>query len=148
MADSGAPKTARPDERLIEDLQASFREMAPRSGSLAIAFYDLLFAKNPALRVMFPEDMTSQRGKLTETLITVIENLRQSEAMKQRLRTLGAKHIGYGARHEHYPVVCECLLEAMRRVSPRWSPTLEADWQRALKLISANMLGQGAPPTS
>src|SRR5262249_16809475 len=56
MADHGAPKGARPDERLIEDLQASFREMSPRSGSLAIAFYELLFTKNPGLRGMFPED--------------------------------------------------------------------------------------------
>jgi nitric oxide dioxygenase len=143
MAGGSVPPGTVVDEQLIKSLQTSFAAMVREDDALAVAFYDRLFSLHPELREMFPKDMKAQRIKLTDSLKSVIEGLRSPEIMKGKLRELGARHVRYGARPQHYPIVCACLLEAMRRTSPAWSPAIEADWTRALRLISENMQASG-----
>jgi hemoglobin-like flavoprotein len=140
-AAAAVPRGVGSDPALIRLLDESFAAMKPSADAIAVNFYGKLFAHHPALRSMFPADMTAQRRKLMESLGMVIEGLRAPDAMKQRLRDLGARHTGYGARPEHYPIVCELLLESMRELSPGWSPLIESEWRRALQLISSIMLG-------
>ncbi len=144
---TSAPRGVASDAALIRLLDESFTSMAPNADAIAARFYDKLFAKHPPLRAMFPSDMAAQRKKLMDSLGMVIEGLRTPDAMQQRLRDLGARHTGYGARPEHYPIVCELILEAMHETSQGWTPLIESEWRRALQLISSIMLsGALGPP--
>ena len=105
--------------------------------------------------------MTAQRQKLLDTLVAVIDGLAATQAVREQLRAMGKRHATYGARPEHYPLVCACLIESMGEVAgAQWTKTLEVEWTRALELISRTMLdgasaGQthgepsaGGPPVS
>jgi hypothetical protein len=48
----------------VKLVQESFAKVAPISEQAAVIFYDRLFEVAPAVRAMFPDDMTEQRRKL------------------------------------------------------------------------------------
>lgn len=144
--DPAAPEAARSDEALAAALERSFVELAASGDVLIERFYSQLFETYPAVRPLFPSDMTAQRRKLLESLRLVIENVRRPEIVRTTLAELGRRHIGYGVKPEHYPVVVDCLLTAMKEVAgERWTADLAADWRTALELVSHFMLaGAGA----
>ena len=129
------------DPVTIQLLQQSFQALAPHGDRLVVSFYTRLFERFPGVRTMFPTDMTAQRKKLLDTLATVIDGLAAPGAVRDQLRALGQRHTGYGARPEHYPVVCDCLVDSMREVvGAAWTDQLEFEWKHALELISRIML--------
>ncbi|HEV8113155.1 MAG TPA: globin domain-containing protein [Planctomycetota bacterium] len=129
------------DVGLVRRLETSFRGIADQADLLAERFYARLFRRVPPLRVLFPEDLAEQRRKLVESLAFVVAHLRSPEEVLPALRALGAAHVEYGARPEHYPIVCEELVSAMGEIAgPAWDTDIERDWKSALHLVSAAML--------
>ncbi|MGF1633973.1 MAG: globin domain-containing protein [Phycisphaerae bacterium] len=138
-ASQGGP--VKVDAALAHRLDASFQMLASHGDALAAAFYRRLLSDNPALRPLFPTDMTAQREKLTATLAWVAGNLEDRPAVTAALAQLGKRHNAYGARPEHYPPVVEALLGAMREVGQdRFDARAEADWRTALELICERMI--------
>lgn len=116
----------------------------PRGTELTHDFYDLLFARYPGVRVMFPTDMKAQEKKLFDSLTMVVNNLDDTAAVRQRLVELGQRHEQYGAKPEHYPLICSLLLETMAKTAGlAWTPELAAEWSQALQLVSETMLQGG-----
>jgi methyl-accepting chemotaxis protein len=61
-----------------------------------------------------------------------------------KLRELGRKHVVYGARPEHYPVVGEVLIASMAEVAgSRWRPEYGRAWSDALAVV-AGVMQEGA----
>jgi hemoglobin-like flavoprotein len=57
------------------------------------------------------------------------------------LRVLGARHVGYGAQPEHYPVVGQALIEAMANVAgDAWRPEYNEAWAQAYEVLVGEML--------
>src|SRR6195256_4147865 len=86
-------------------VQESFAKVAPISETAAILFYDRLFEIAPSVKAMFPSDMTEQRKKLMATLAVVVSNLSNLESVLPAASALATRHVTYGAKPEHYPVV-------------------------------------------
>lgn len=133
------------DHALIARLRASMNHLTSRGDALAASFYDRLFKAHPSLRWMFPEDMNAQRAKLMSTLAWAVANLSHPAKIREAAVGLGQRHVHYGAKPEHYPVVCSLLLESMAEVSgDHWSASLEYEWKIALFLLSELMQQQPA----
>lgn len=128
------------DEAAIARLEKSLEQMTGPGQDLVGVFYQTLFARHPALRPLFPPDMTAQRTKLLAALVMVIEHLRTPHQMLARLYQLGASHVGYGALPEHYPLVCAAIVQAMAETHGNWSDDLAHEWRTALDLVSEIML--------
>ena len=61
------------------------------------------------------------------------------------LRALGARHVAYGARPEHYPVVGEVLIASMAEVAgAAWRPEYERAWASAYAVVAGAMLDGAA----
>ncbi len=57
------------------------------------------------------------------------------------LRRLGVRHVAYGARPEHYPIVGEVLIAALAEVAgAAWRPEYERAWNAAFGLVAGAML--------
>ena len=129
------------DLELIGRLESSFAQVSAAGDEFPRRFYDALFAAHPGLRRMFPTDMAPQRTKLLEMLRWVVATLRDPATVRSQLAELGARHVGYGARAEHYPAVVQALVRAMATTcGAAWSPELEHEWTSALRLVSEIML--------
>ncbi|MGE3703706.1 MAG: globin domain-containing protein [Vicinamibacterales bacterium] len=138
------------DATAVANLARSLGVLRTEGGRVASVFYGKLFGKYPALRGMFPDDMRAQEAKLIDTLTMVVEHLQAPDTVRNRLGELGERHVRYGARPEHYPIVCSLLVEALGEVSgSSWSARLAAEWTQALTLVSDVMLaGARAHPAA
>src|SRR5213080_4223130 len=91
-------------------VQESFAKVAPISETASVLFYDRLFEVAPTVKAMFPADMTEQRKKLMATLSVVVNGLGNLETILPAASALATRHVSYGAKAEHYPVVGGALL--------------------------------------
>jgi methyl-accepting chemotaxis protein len=126
----------------LEALETSFDVVALRGADLVQVFYTRLFATAPAVEALFAgTDMPRQQAVLLRTLVLVRKALRDLDAIVPALRALGARHLAYGVRPEHYPVVAAVLVAAMAEVAgPAWQPRYERAWSAALAVVSGAML--------
>ncbi|HEX5622327.1 MAG TPA: globin family protein [Solirubrobacteraceae bacterium] len=126
----------------LNALETSFDLVAPRGDELVDTFYTRLFATAPAVEPLFAgTDLAHQRTMLLATLVLLRKSLRDLSAVVPKLQELGRRHIGYGARPEHYPVVGEVLIESMAEVAgPRWRPEYGRAWADALAVVAGVMV--------
>ena len=125
----------------INSLETSFDAIAPRGEELVEDFYGRLFAAAPPLRGLFPDDMTRQRTMLLGALVLLRKSLRDLDRIAPTLRSLGARHVGYGALPEHYPVVGALLIESMEHVAgDAWRQEYATAWGDAYAAVAAEMM--------
>src|SRR6266851_2047708 len=132
----------------IELLETSFQAIAPRGEEFVTAFYERLFTNYPQTRAFFAlTDMKEQRKKLLGALALVFQNLRKPEVLTSALKGLGQRHVKYGVRSEHYPIVGTILLETFADfLGDDWTPVYHDAWAQAYEAICAIMLeGASAP---
>jgi hemoglobin-like flavoprotein len=128
----------------LEALERSFDLVAPQGDELMDEFYGRLFAAAPAVRPLFPDDMRRQKTMLLGALVLLRKSLRDLDAIVPKLRELGARHVGYGARPEHYPVVGTALIAAMASIAgDAWTAEYEVAWSEAFEIV-ANAMLEGA----
>jgi hemoglobin-like flavoprotein len=126
----------------LEALETSFDLVAPRGDELMDAFYARLFAAAPSVRPLFAgTDLQRQKSMLLAALVLLRKSLRNLDPVVPTLRELGARHVAYGARPEHYPVVGEVLIASMAEVAgPAWSNEYAEAWGEAFGLVAGAML--------
>jgi hemoglobin-like flavoprotein len=126
----------------LDALETSFDLVAPKGDELMEIFYARLFAVAPAVRPLFAgSDMKRQQAMLLSALVLLRKSLRDLERVVPTLRNLGARHVAYGAKAEHYPVVGEVLIGAMATVAGEaWEPRFEAAWTEAFGVVAGAML--------
>jgi len=125
----------------LEALETSFDLVAPRGDELMDEFYARLFDAAPAVRPLFPPDLHSQKTILLAALVLLRKSLRNLDAIVPTLRKLGACHVAYGARPEHYPVVGATLIASLAAVAgDDWKPEYESAWAGAFEIVAATML--------
>jgi hemoglobin-like flavoprotein len=128
-----------PDQ--VQLVQQSFAKVAPISEQASVIFYDRLFEVAPSVRALFPDDMKEQRKKLMATLAVVVGGLTNLEAVLPAASALAKRHVGYGAKPEHYPVVGGALLFTLEKgLGADWTPELAAAWTAAYGTLSTFMI--------
>ena len=121
----------------LETLETSFDLVAPRGEELVDIFYTRLFEAAPAVEPLFAHtDLRKQKAMLLATLVLLRKSLRDLDSIAPKLRQLGARHVAYGARPEHYAVVASMADIA----GEAWTPQVEAAWAGALGLVATAML--------
>ena len=127
----------------VKFVQDSFAKVAPIADQAAIIFYDRLFEVAPAVKAMFPADMTEQRKKLMATLAAVVNGLSNLESILPAASALAVRHVSYGARPEHYPVVGGALLWTLEKgLGAAWTPETAAAWTAAYDTLSGYMVAE------
>jgi nitric oxide dioxygenase len=127
----------------INLVQQSFAKVAPVADQAAVLFYDRLFEVAPSVKAMFPADMTEQRKKLMATLAVVVNGLSSLESILPAASALATRHVTYGARPEHYPVVGSTLLWTLEKgLGEGWTPDVAAAWTAAYGVLSGFMISE------
>jgi nitric oxide dioxygenase len=131
-----------PDQ--VKLVQESFAKIAPISEQAAVLFYGRLFEIAPSVKAMFPADMTEQRKKLMATLAVVVNGLTNLESILPAASALAKRHVSYGAKAEHYPVVGSALLWTLEKgLGDGWTPDVAEAWTAAYGTLSGYMIGEG-----
>jgi hemoglobin-like flavoprotein len=124
-------------------VQQSFAKVAPIADQAAVMFYDRLFEIAPAVKTLFPSDMTEQRRKLMATLAIVVNGLSNLESILPAASSLATRHVAYGAKPEHYPVVGSALLWTLEKgLGEAWTRDVADAWTAAYTTLSGFMINQ------
>ena len=127
----------------VKLVQDSFAKVAPISEQAAVLFYNRLFEVAPGVRAMFPDDMTEQRKKLMGMLAAVVNGLSNLESILPAASALAKRHVSYGAKAEHYPVVGGTLLWTLEKgLGDAWTPDVAAAWTAAYGTLSGYMISE------
>jgi hemoglobin-like flavoprotein len=127
----------------IKLVQESFAKVAPISDQAAVMFYNRLFEIAPQVKAMFPDDMTEQRRKLMAMLAAVVNGLGNLESILPAASALARRHVGYGAKAEHYPVVGAALLWPLGKgLGDGWTPDLADALSTAYGTLSGYMISE------
>jgi nitric oxide dioxygenase len=106
-------------------------------------FYDRLFEIAPQVKAMFPADMTEQRQKLMAMLAVVVNGLSNLESVLTVASALAKRHVTYGAKPEHYPVVGFALLWTLERgLGDAWTKEVADAWTAVYGTLSGYMFEQ------
>ncbi|HEY3792014.1 MAG TPA: globin family protein [Bradyrhizobium sp.] len=130
-----------PDQ--VQLVQQSFAKVAPISEQAAMLFYDRLFEVAPSVKSLFPADMTEQRKKLMATLAVVVGGLGNLDSILPAASALATRHVSYGAKPEHYPVVGGALLWTLEKgLGDDWTPDVADAWTAAYSTLSGFMISE------
>lgn len=126
-------------------VQSSWLAVKPIAEAAASIFYDKLFAIDPALRPLFPVDLSEQKRKLMATLDFAVGALTKPEALLPAVRALGQRHVGYGVRAPHYTTVGAALLFTLEQgLGGSFTPEVRAAWTKTYGALSSAMLDAAA----
>ncbi len=132
-----------------ELLETSFQEIVMHGEAVVTAFYERLFTCFPETKPLFAAtDMFEQRKKLQQSLTLIVEHMQHPEVLSSMLRELGLRHVTYGVRPEHYPLMGTVLLETFADfLGKHWTQAHHDAWVKGFEAVSSLML-QGAqePP--
>lgn len=125
----------------VRVVQRSFEMILPMADTFAAMFYDRFFAAEPQTRPLFNPDMTVQREKVMEMLSLAVHNLDNPDPMKEELRDLGGRHVGYRVETRHYAIMNEAILGALADcLGDQFTPDIRSAWQNALDILAETMV--------
>ena len=130
----------------VNQIQASFRKLAPIADRAAALFYARLFEMAPETRAMFRGDMDTQGRKLMAAIATVVNSLGDLDAIVPVARDLAKRHVAYGVEPEHYALVGSALLWTLEQgLGDEFTPALRAAWGAAYCALSEVMIASALP---
>jgi PAS domain S-box-containing protein len=126
----------------IELLERSVALIKPQADEFVSKFYEILFQESEQIKSLFLNTkMEQQKEKLWQSLEIIIENLRKPKLINVFAKGLGATHAKYGVLVEHYPIVANALIQALKaQMGVEWTPETEKAWVDAYKIIQSAMI--------
>lgn len=127
-----------PDQ--VARVQSSFSKVEPIAEQAGGMFYDRLFAQNPELRGLFGDNMRRQGMMLMQALSLAVQNLHQPDAIMEPLQAMGRRHLVYGVKREHYPMVGSALLWTLEQgLGNDFDADTREAWAQAYDLLATVM---------
>jgi nitric oxide dioxygenase len=128
-----------PDQKAA--IRSTFALAAPAADTVAIHFYERLFAADPTLRPLFAHtDMAGQRKALMQTLAVVVGSLDKLDTIVPAVQALGRRHAGYGVTDDDYATVGAALLGTFEDLlGDAFTAEAREAWAAAYGLLSGIM---------
>jgi len=124
----------------VRRVRESFALVVPIKEAAADLFYNRLFEIAPRVQVLFPDDLREQKRKLMAMLATAVAGLHNLDKLVPAVKDLGARHVGYGAKAEHYAVVGEALLWTLESgLGEAFTPDVRQAWTKVYSTLAAVM---------
>lgn len=121
-------------------VQQTWKQVLPIREVAAKLFYDKLFELDPALKPLFRGDMVEQGRKLMTMIGTAVAGLSRPEELIPAVQALGARHVGYGVRDEHYETVAAALLDTLGKgLGEAFTAEVKDAWVAVYTVLATTM---------
>jgi hemoglobin-like flavoprotein len=131
-----------PDQ--IHLLRKSFSHVEPKAHIAVLSFYRRLFEIAPGLRPLFRTSIEEQSAKLVEMLSLTVNLTDRPERLEMELRQLGARHVLYEVKDEHYDIFGRALMAMLADVlGSAFTPATRAVWEEFFTFV-ADAMKRGA----
>ncbi len=131
----------------VDLVRHSFALVKPIAPQAAALFYGHLFDADPTLRSLFRGDMQMQGERLMSMIGSAVGLLGQPAVLLPVLRTLGARHAGYGVVDSHYATVGGALLKTLEQgLGDAFTPAVRQAWTDLYGVIAETMQAGARQP--
>ena len=122
-------------------VQETFAMVEPIADQAAQLFYGRLFELDPALKELFPEDMTEQRQKLMAAIKVAVAGLDAPDRLIPVIQALGERHQGYGVKTADYDTVAQALLWTLEEgLADAYTDEVAGAWTTVYGLLATLMI--------
>src|SRR5690554_1483435 len=100
-------------------IAATLPVVREQANAITAVFYPLMFERYPAVKAYFNEAhqlQGTQPQALANAVVAYAANLERLEVLGDAVSLIVQKHVSLNIQPEHYPIVGECLLAAIREV--------------------------------
>ena len=127
-------------------VKSTWSLVVPIREKAAELFYGRLFELDPALKALFKADIAEQGRKLMGMIGTAVNGLDNLASLVPAVQALGARHVGYGVKPEHYKTVADALLWTLERgLGPAFTPEARTAWTETYTVLATTMQSAAAP---
>ena len=124
----------------VKLIQQTWQQILPETEKVAQSFYQLLFNQQPGLVQLFPNDFKLQVKKMADTIEAIVTYLDRLDVLLPQVQLLGIRHAYYQVKLEHYAMVKQVMLEAMKQhLNDQWSDEVAIAWEKAYDLLADAM---------
>lgn len=128
------------EQTTIDAVQSTFAMVEPIADKAAELFYGKLFELDPELKPLFKGDMTEQGEKLMKMIGIAVRGLTNLDSIVPAVQNLGARHVGYGVKDEHYDTVAAALLWTLETgLGDAWTEEVKGAWVEVYTLLATVM---------
>jgi len=78
--------------------------------------YEIMFSKYPEVKDLFKNQPNNQNEILARSIIAYSENIDNLSALEGAIDKIARHHVETKVKEEHYPIVADCLLQAIKDV--------------------------------
>jgi hemoglobin-like flavoprotein len=127
-------------------VQKSFKKVLSKKTAAGVLFYDHLFALDPNLRALFKQNMAEQRQALFAMLEMIVNGLNNFDDIVPALQDLGARHVHYCVRLQHFDTFGKALLLTLEEMlGDDFTEETRAAWTETYNVLAAAMIRLPAP---
>ena len=128
------------EQTTIDAVQSTFAMVEPIADKAAELFYGKLFELDPELKPLFKGDITEQGEKLMKMIGIAVRGLTNLDSIVPAVQNLGARHVGYGVKDEHYDTVAAALLWTLETgLGDAWTEEVKGAWVEVYTLLATVM---------
>jgi nitric oxide dioxygenase len=122
-------------------VQSSFQRVLPIVDTAGLLFYERIFSLAPGTRSLFDDDITPQARRTMAAVKTAVDGLDRLDEVAPFLVRLGARHVRYGVRPEHFDVVGAALMWTLEQgLGDQFTDPVRDAWAAAWAVIRDAML--------
>jgi nitric oxide dioxygenase len=124
----------------IELVQSSFEQVLPIADIAGELLYGRIFELAPETRALFAEDIRPQARRLMAAVKIAVDGLDRLEEVAPYLIKLGARHVRYGVRPEHFDAGGEALVWTLEQgLGEAFTPDVREAWVEAWNIVAGAM---------
>lgn len=128
-------------EAQIALVQSSFVHVLPIADTAGQLLYGRIFELAPETRSLFDDDIAPQARRLMTAVKAAVDGLGNLEQIAPFLVKLGARHVRYGVRPQHFEVVAGALLWTLQQgLGELFTPEVREAWMAAWAIIADAMV--------
>jgi nitric oxide dioxygenase len=128
-------------ESTVAIVKATAPAVKQHGEPIAARMYELLFSKYPQVKSLFAQAPQNQPQVLARAIIAYCENVDTLDTLTGPLDRISRKHVARGVTADHYPLVGECLLQAIQDVlGATATPEIMTSWKEAFFFLAEVMI--------
>lgn len=128
------------DQKTIDIIKSTVPVLKEHGLTITTTFYETMFENNPEVKQFFNMDKQTsgeQPKALAMTVLAAAQNIDNLESLLPVVKKIGEVHCDKGIKAEHYPIVGQNLLLAIKKVlKDAATPEIMEAWEKAYGVIA------------
>lgn len=129
----------------IDIIKATAPVVGAHARDITECFYPLMFERYPTVAELFNQthqQKGTQRQALANALVAYATHIDKLEALGDAVGLIAHKHVSLNILPEHYPIVGECLMEAIGQIlGDAVTPEIADAWGAAYQQLADILIG-------